>query len=565
MKILFVVGYQKTPYSPDTWLENGLGGSEYAVMKLAETMSNSGDEVTVTGEVISGNYNNVKYLNYSDLGRNQHYDVVIATNYIHYMIELDSREITFDKSYFWVHNNEYYPYYWGEILEDMGSEYIENTRLTKVVAVSKYSSRILSNNYPKMQGKIIDIPNAVDPLDWETVVTQNKIKDRFIYSSAADRGLQNLLEMWPDIKQIKPNATLIVATPPYGLDWYEDYITELDGVEFVGALPPSKLYNEIGKSEYWVYPSYYDETFCITALEMMMGGVKIISSDSANLKSILIGKGKLVSSSLEFSDMKSQMLEHIKNSDTERDFWSATLKSAKEYAQNLNWERISKLWKDQINEDYSETSRNALHPELYSFKEDEARWLKRFVTYDAQIKEWELIADEPFDGCFSFPLFTPEFCRMIREEAEYSNKWTTNRHEYYPTTDMLLNELGLDEIYYKVLQEYVFPFFIYKFGLDGNGWSDMSSENFLARYNTTTQGHLSIHHDASDMTCLVQLSDLDEYEGGGTWFWRQKKLVKAPIGYCSIHPGNITHKHGARPVSKGQRYIIVSFMKNMKR
>lgn len=565
MKILFVVGYQKTPYSPNTWLENGLGGSEYAVMKLAETMATSGDEVTVTGEVISGTYNGVRYLNYSDLVVGDHYDVVIGVNYIHYILKLDSREITFDKSYFWVHNNEYYPYYLGEVLDNLGSEYIENTRLNKVVAVSEYSSKILSHNFPKMKDKITNIPNAIDPLDWDRIDTQNKIKDRFIYSSAADRGLQNLLDMWPDIKKIKPNATLLVATPPYGLEWYENYKTELDGVEFVGALPPSRLYDEIGKSEYWVYPSYYDETFCITALEMMMGGVKIISSDTANLKNLLMGKAKLVSSSLEFSQMKSQLLECIKNSDKELDFWSVTLKNAKEYAENLNWERISKMWKTLFDETEAESLRNVLHPELYSFKEDEIKWLERFVTYDARIREWELIADEPFDGCFNFPLFTPEFCRMIREEAEYSNKWTTNRHEYYPTTDMLLTELGLDEIYYTVLQRYVFPFAIYKFGLDGNGWPEMSSENFLARYNTTAQGHLSIHHDASDITCLVQLSDLDEYEGGGTWFWRQKKLIKAPIGYCSIHPGNITHKHGARPVSKGQRYIIVSFMKNMKR
>ena len=219
MKILFVVGYQKTPYSPDTWLENGLGGSEYAVMKLAEHMKKTGDEVVVTGEVITGDYNGVKYLNYSDLGRDDHYDVVIATNYIHYMLELDSREITFDKSYFWVHNNEYYPYYWGNVLEDMGSEYIQNSRLNKVVAVSKYSQRILEQKYPKMQNKITNLPNAVDPWDWNVVDTSNKVIDRFIYSSAADRGLSNLLDMWPDIKKIKPNATLLVATPPYGLEW----------------------------------------------------------------------------------------------------------------------------------------------------------------------------------------------------------------------------------------------------------------------------------------------------------------------------------------------------------
>ena len=69
----------------------------------------------------------------------------------------------------------------------------------------------------------------------------------------------------------------------------------------------------------------------------------------------------------------------------------------------------------------------------------------------------------------------------------------------------------------------------------------------------------------SDITCLVQLSDLNEYEGGGTWFRRQKKLVKNDIGYVTLHPGNITHKHGARSVTSGKRYIIVSFMSNTER
>ena len=85
----------------------------------------------------------------------------------------------------------------------------------------------------------------------------------------------------------------------------------------------------------------------------------------------------------------------------------------------------------------------------------------------------------------------------------------------------------------------------------------------LAKYIPTAQGHLSIHHDRADITCLIQLSDLNEYEGGGTWFRRQKKLIKNDIGYATLHPGNITHKW-ARAVTKGTHYIIVSFMENGK-
>lgn len=163
------------------------------------------------------------------------------------------------------------------------------------------------------------------------------------------------------------------------------------------------------------------------------------------------------------------------------------------------------------------------------------------------------------------PLFTPLFCKKIREEAEYANAWTTDRHEFYPTTDMLLEELDMTEIYYDVIKEYVIPAAKFAFQLDGEGWDEMSAETFLAKYVPNAQGHLSLHHDSSDITALVTLSNFDEYEGGGTYFSHQKKLIKEKQGYVSIHPGNITHKHGARATTAGTRYIIVSFMKNDKR
>jgi len=567
MKILFCIGYQKEAYSPNKWIEEGSGGSEYAVMKLSEKMSSLGHEVVVTGEVITGMYEGVRYLSYEDLGVNQHYDVVIATNYIHYLQELDSREITFDRSYFWVHNNEFYPWWNGETLEQDGRPNLHNSRLTKVIAVSEYSKNKLLQVYPEMEGKIEVIPNAIDPSDWNVYGRVQKIKDRFIYSSAADRGLMNLLNMWGDIKKIKPNASLVVATPPYALEWYDSYKTNLQDVEFIGSLPPSRLYEEILKSEYWMYPSYYDETYCITALEMMKGRVKIISSDTGNLLSLLQGKGKLISSAMDLDEMKTEMLKVLELEKNNPNSLQSFLDNANRYANNQNWDNVADIWFNRIGGDskpqrvlYKE---ERLHPELYSYYDNPEEWKNKFVTYSARTKEWDLIVDEPIMNIFTFPLFTPEFCKMIREEAEYSNDWTVNRHEFYPTTDMVLETIGMHDIYMEVLREYVMPVSIYMWELEGKGWDSLSSENFLAKYTPNAQGHLSIHHDASNITCLVQLSNQDEYEGGGTLFKRQKALLKNEIGYVTIHPGNITHKHGAKAVTSGTRYIIVSFMKNL--
>ena len=558
MRILIYAGYQKLPFNKTTWYELGAGGTEYSIIKLAEHLFAEGHDVFVSGEVVPANVDGVIYQNIVHLQENQHFDVVIAAAYIHYIKLFEDMNITYDKSFFWIHNEEYYPWYNGELLPNGGREYLSDERMTSVIAVSDFHKNQLIQDYPEIKNKVITIQNAIDPYDWELIDTP-KYENKFIYTSAADRGLENLLDMWPRIKEMIPDATLWVATPPYALEWYEDYKGLYDGVHFLENLSPSELYTQIKSSEYWIYPSQYNETYCITALEMMFGRVKIVSTDTGNLGNLLMGRGVIISTPNDAEILKNEIFEEFKNLYNNKSLQVVNQNNAYEYAKNQVWSNRIHEWIDVIE------SGGKLHPELYTYFEDPQAWIEKFITYSARTKEWELITDEPFDSCFSFPLFTPEFCKMIREEAEYAKNWTTDRHDNYPTTDMLLDVIGLHDTYMEILRLFVMPFSIYMWALEGKGWDNLQAENFLAKYVPHAQGHLSIHHDSSDITCLVQLSDLDEYEGGGTWFRRQKKLVKNPIGYATIHPGNITHKHGARAVTKGTRYIVVSFMKNLER
>lgn len=195
----------------------------------------------------------------------------------------------------------------------------------------------------------------------------------------------------------------------------------------------------------------------------------------------------------------------------------------------------------------------------YSYEE----FVQRFVTYSARTKEWELIVDEPINDVFVFPLFTEEFCSLLIEQAEESQKWTRNRHYYYPTCDMLINELGLQEYYQRILQDFVYPVAIQKWALEGNDWPVLSSENFIIKYDESVQGHLALHHDSADISMVLALND--DYEGGGTYFWRQKQLHKGKTGHISIHPSVITHRHGARAVTKGKRFVLVSFCNKPKK
>lgn len=184
-------------------------------------------------------------------------------------------------------------------------------------------------------------------------------------------------------------------------------------------------------------------------------------------------------------------------------------------------------------------------------------WKQRWLSYEALTKEWDLIVDEPIMNVFTFPLFNEDFCKRVIEYANEMDEWETDRHDYYPTIDVLLEKIGLNELYARVLKEYADECAIHMWGLEGKNWRNLESENFMIKYTEEKQGHLSLHHDYSDLSYVLALNE--EYTGGGTYFVRQKALHKGFTGHISLHPGAISHKHGGRPVHKGERYIIVSF------
>ncbi len=186
-------------------------------------------------------------------------------------------------------------------------------------------------------------------------------------------------------------------------------------------------------------------------------------------------------------------------------------------------------------------------------------WKHKYIDSILLKGEYDLMIDDLTNNIYEFQLFTKEFCRELVQLSEYHNNWTTNRHDFYPTNDILLSDINLQTIYNRVLSELVYPLCIHIWSLEGIEWSSMRSENFVARYTVDNQSHLSLHHDSSHITMVVKLNS--DYDGGGTWFPKYKVLSNPEReGVATLHPGMITHLHGARPIYSGKRYICVSFM-----
>ena len=174
----------------------------------------------------------------------------------------------------------------------------------------------------------------------------------------------------------------------------------------------------------------------------------------------------------------------------------------------------------------------------------------------------ELITDEPIYGLFYFNYISKEWCKYIIDKAEKNSKWTSDRHDNYPTYDMLLCDLDtkLDREYIDQLDGYIKPMLIKEFAIEGNAATDVwYYETFIVKYNKENQPSLNLHHDASEFSAVLRLND--DFTGGGTYFSRQKKLIEGDVGHMFVHPGRYTHRHGARSIISGTRYIIVTFIR----
>jgi len=204
-------------------------------------------------------------------------------------------------------------------------------------------------------------------------------------------------------------------------------------------------------------------------------------------------------------------------------------------------------------------------PDVLDFDSIGNLQLEKYVSLYSKTKNWELVVDEvkinnvPLD-IYRWPMVTNEFCKDIIKDAELFGDWTSNRHDHYPTHDILLEKFGYNDVYNLILDNYLHTVARYIWGLEGDPWLRMETESFIVKYDNGSAGNmnnLAIHSDGCEYSCILSLNE--DYEGGGTWFPKQNTLIKNNTGTVSLFPQMVTHRHGARPVESGVRYIITTF------
>lgn len=183
-------------------------------------------------------------------------------------------------------------------------------------------------------------------------------------------------------------------------------------------------------------------------------------------------------------------------------------------------------------------------------------WDEKFLRPSFKQKEWDLIVDEPAPFVYKFPVFNEFACDEFIRIAKETGNFQRFRHSDYQTTDMELKDIGLENSYVSLMNDYLPSFLKWAFDVDASGFN---YENFVAKYTMDDRRYLSPHYDDSYISTMCILNDA--FTGGGTWFPKFKKLIKPKTGEMILFPGGITHQHAAREIESGVRYILVSFIK----
>lgn len=342
MRILFYVGYFKNRWNSNNQI--GIGGSEVAVIKIAESFKSFGWEVVVSGDVIEGVINGVEWIPTDKLHNKyfNRFDVIVGVSYIHFALEF--KDYSKAKKIFWIHNTDYHPWYRGVKIEE--SERLLNPEhIDAFVCLTNWHRDQWSQKYSLDPERFYIIGNGIDT---DTFIGHpRRVKNRFIWSSAPERGLSGLLNNWNAIRTVLPEASLHVYSPGYSVATAEEWGRDgLEGVEFKGTASQAELHYAMLQAEYWTYLTSYEETYCITALEMQYAGVLPIVTPVAALS-------ETINSGIILPDNKQKWQTLIKVlKDTSRSLNTLSTESNHRFAKKLTWYERSYEWKKTIEQIY---------------------------------------------------------------------------------------------------------------------------------------------------------------------------------------------------------------------
>jgi len=350
--ICFVADGGFSPWTGSSILTSGVGGSETYIIEMARYIKQIGKfEVYVFCNTPNENTEIFEGVIYCHL--NKYYEF-INTNYVNTCIISRFSEylpVTFkgfsENVYLVVHD-----------LTPSGIIIPNDNKLKNIFCLTDWHSNYLKNIFTSINNIIKPFNYGIDDR-FKNKITQ-KIKNKFIYSSFPNRGLLQLLQMWPKIYEKEPSATLHIYSDVNNkwsndvepekmlqikslLNNYKERNNRL-GINYYGWVNKKELADAWLSADIWFYPCTFMETFCLTALEAASSKTLAITNHLAALQDTVGNRGVIINSDATTQEWQDQALKQIFY------YMDEANKREKEQLININYEwSLSLSWEKQAN------------------------------------------------------------------------------------------------------------------------------------------------------------------------------------------------------------------------
>ena len=265
--------------SKDIYGENGrigLGGAELALLTMCEAWHNCGHRVRL--------YNSPTISNGSSFGQYP----------IDTFLPQENRDILiiFRSPNHRIGNARGLKVWWSTDQYTVGDFRDFSTKVDRIITISEFHAKHFKSAYGIEKTTSIDLPVRLQ--DYEQEI--EKVKNRMIFCSVPDRGLEILAQAYPRIKSEIPDVSLVI-TSDYRL-WgvpeprNERFIQRffgMEGVKFLGAVPRKEMVLEQMRAEIMPYSCTYDELFCYAVAECQVAGAYPITSSTGALETTNMG------------------------------------------------------------------------------------------------------------------------------------------------------------------------------------------------------------------------------------------------------------------------------------
>lgn len=289
------------PFDGNTIKERSLGGSETAAYYMAKALTKAGHKVTLfthCGER-EGEYEGVLYVDAGaptqeyPLGDRFHF---YATHTPHDVCIVQRHPLAFNTKYaskinlLWMHDLATYS------TKDYVTAQMWN--VDGVLCVSEWHKKQVCDVYGLNPDNVFAITNGIDSSIFsgdfcEGTPSIVRTGINLLYSSRPERGLEHLVRPGGIMERLlttRPDAQLYVCnynnTTAQMASYYDalyDRIQELPNCTMLGHLTKHQLAGVMRMSDALFYPSEFEETSCITAMEAMAAGLPIIASNTGAL------------------------------------------------------------------------------------------------------------------------------------------------------------------------------------------------------------------------------------------------------------------------------------------